>query len=682
MKRFIFRLLGKDPDAVVVSFCSGPNELASRMVAEVRQLVPDRQHYAVTTEPIQGVICLSPGEARAALRRKRIGLAPTLFFTGPEYVEIRALARQLAPLRILAYNRALERHHLKLSEPVASALFLRGVPLDRIWLRPSWIPFRRERSRKPETHVVVEGRPLCNGRPRVAVLSPYFPYPLSHGGAVRIFNILREAAREFDIFLFAFTQNPHTDAHNTPVTDFCAKVILFENPRYREPRWSTIEPPEVREFTAPYVGATVASTCQRYNVNLLQTEYTQMAHYGRDILVEHDITFDLYDQTHERHRSISSWWNLWRWRRFELRALRRYSRVVVMSDRDATLLNTPTAVVVPNGVDLDRFRPAPAPPADDRNLLFIGSFAHFPNVVAVRWFLEEVLPLLPDSSVRVTIIAGRNPELYWTSPVADRRVEIHGFIEDVRPFYRDASLVVVPTRVSAGTNLKVIEAMAMQRAVVSTTSGVNGLAVRDQEHVLLADTAREFAAAITSLHNHPEQRDALARRAREQAERLYSWSNIAKIQTNLWRKLLQQKSGIVIRQGTYADVESLQRIQAASHGASQWEPDVYFQYRVLVAEHRRNVVGFLVSRVVAPAEAEVLNIAVDPQSRGQGIATALLESLEEPDVFLEVRESNARAQSLYRKLGYQVVGRRPDYYDDPVETALIMRRTSNPLSSK
>ena len=132
MKRWIFRLLGKDSDAVVVSFCSGPHELASRMVAEVRQLIPDREHYAVTTERIEGVTCLLPIDARAVLRRKRIGLAPTLFFTGPEYEAIRALARRLAPLRILAYNPALERHHLKFSEPVASALFLRQVPLDRI----------------------------------------------------------------------------------------------------------------------------------------------------------------------------------------------------------------------------------------------------------------------------------------------------------------------------------------------------------------------------------------------------------------------------------------------------------------------------------------------------------------------------------------------------------------------
>jgi hypothetical protein len=100
----------------------------------------------------------------------------------------------MAPLRVLAYNRNLVRHHLKLTTPIASFLFLRGVPLDRIWLRPSWLfPFRKDRSVWPADHRVYEGRPLSPARKRVAIVSPYFPFPLSHGGAVRIFNLLREA---------------------------------------------------------------------------------------------------------------------------------------------------------------------------------------------------------------------------------------------------------------------------------------------------------------------------------------------------------------------------------------------------------------------------------------------------------------------------------------------------------
>ena len=111
----------------------------------------------------------------------------------------------LAPTKILAYNQRLERHHLRLGTAIASLLFLRGVPLDRIFLRPKWlVPWKSDRSVYPTEVLEIEGRPMSPRRRRIAVVSPYFPYPLSHGGAVRIFNLLREMAEEFDIFLFAF----------------------------------------------------------------------------------------------------------------------------------------------------------------------------------------------------------------------------------------------------------------------------------------------------------------------------------------------------------------------------------------------------------------------------------------------------------------------------------------------
>ncbi len=653
---------------VVVSFCSGPPELASRMIDEVRSLVPEYEHVAVSRDPVEGVRTVAPEE----LGRLRIGLAPTLFFTGPEYDDIRRLAFRYAPFKVLAYNTALERHHLKLTTPVATILFLQKVALDRIWLRPKWWPFRRERSTWPDTHVVFDGRPLTAGRRRVAVLSPYYPWPLSHGGAVRIYNLLREASKEFDIWLFSFAEDPRMTAAGSPVLDFCAQVVLFPNPRYREPRWASLDPPEVGEFTTTYVGNVIADFARRHGIELLQTEYTQLARYGGDILVEHDVTFDLYEQITKQTQSLSATWNWWRWKRFETNAVRNFPRVVVMSDRDVALLPAARSVVLPNGVDLVRFQPAPQVSAP--HLLFVGSFAHFPNVVAFRWLLERVLPLLPPD-FRVTVISGRNPELYWNEPIRDERVELHGFIADVRPFYAAASIVVVPTQVSAGTNLKVIEAMAMERAIVSTTSGVNGLGITNQ--AIVADSPEEFAGAILHLQNEANFRHELAARGRRYAEERFGWERIGVGQRRLWRELLAERAGIQIRPGTREDADAIGQIQVASHGASQWEPDTYFTFDVRVALQNEAISGFLVSRPIGPGELEILNIAVAPEARRRGIATALIESLDAPVVFLEVRESNTPAQRLYKQLGFQTVGRRENYYDDPPEAALVMRRTTS-----
>jgi len=132
------------------------------------------------------------------------------------------------------------------------------VPLDRIYLRPLWWPWpKRERTVTPTGDRVLEGRPCSPERRRIAVLSPYFPYPLAHGGAVRIFNLLREAAREFDIELFAFTDDD-AEPPAAPVLEFCARVVLVTKPRYREPRWSTLLPPEVHEFHSPAMHRAIA----------------------------------------------------------------------------------------------------------------------------------------------------------------------------------------------------------------------------------------------------------------------------------------------------------------------------------------------------------------------------------------------------------------------------------------
>ena len=341
----MFGLLGKEPEAVVVSFWTGEDSLARRMVGEMLDLLPGRRHYVVAVGrrisiPGCAPIELKPGDLylqlRHAFRSKRIALAPVLFTEDPS--PLRAAAFCLAPAKILAYNRNLERHHLKLRTAIASLLFVRGVPLDRIFLRPTWLcPWKKDRSEIPDRYHLVEGRPLDPARRRVAVLSPYFPYPLSHGGAVRIYHLLREAASEFDIFLFAFAADPKRQEF-APLQEFCAKIVVVAQPRYREPRWSTLLPPEVREYDSP----PMRRLLEQHGTDLRQVEYTQLSPYGGDILVEHDVTWDLYRQVYERKPTLSAWWDYFRWKRFETRVIPRYRRVVAMSpeDRKSTRLNS------------------------------------------------------------------------------------------------------------------------------------------------------------------------------------------------------------------------------------------------------------------------------------------------------------------------------------------------------
>src|SRR5262249_7311110 len=146
-------------------------------------------------------------------------------------------------------------------------------------------------------------------------------------------------------------------------------------------------------------------------------------------------------QVHERELRLSTWWDLWRWRRFEKRWVRRYPRLVVMSEQDRKQLAPAPATVIPNGVDLDRFLPEIE--RRGRRLLFIGSFRHFPNVVAYRFLTSEIWPILRDRlpDVELTVVAGPDPLTYWREYSGlldlpqDPRVQVLGFVADVRPLY-------------------------------------------------------------------------------------------------------------------------------------------------------------------------------------------------------------------------------------------------------
>jgi ribosomal protein S18 acetylase RimI-like enzyme len=506
----------------------------------------------------------------------------------------------------------------------------------------------------------------------VAVLSPYFPYPLSHGGAVRIFHILREASRDFDIIYFSFAERIEP-ADLAPILELCAKVITVPVPRYREPRWSTLVPPEVAEFRVPLMKRLL----REHPAELLQVEYTQMASYSGDVLVEHDVTQDLYRQIHERQRTVSSWWNWWRWRRYENKAIAAARRVVVMSEKDRQMTASAQARVIPNGVDLIRFQPQPE--GQEPRLLFVGSFRHFPNIVAYQFFTGEVWPCLrsriPD--LKFTVVAGPDPDVYWNAntpgaPYRDERIELLGFVRDVAPLYEHCTLVIVPTKVSAGTNLKVLEAMAMERAVVSTTSGCAGLGLVHGESVWIADTAEEFAAGIETLLTDYTLRRRIAAAARRHALQYFDWKQIGLVQRQLWKELLDS-SGLIVRPGREEDLTDVARIQATADMASHWDPEAYLTYHLWVAEKDGEVVGFAVHRSLDEREMELLNVAVDPAHRREGVATRLIGNIDSPNLLLEVRESNLEAQNLYQKLGFVEIGRREKYYTEPDETAIVMR---------
>jgi GT2 family glycosyltransferase/glycosyltransferase involved in cell wall biosynthesis len=376
------------------------------------------------------------------------------------------------------------------------------------------------------------------GKPVVLVVSPYLPFPLAHGAAVRIYNLMRRAARDFDMVLIACVE----EAAPVPkeLLDICVEVVTVQRHGTHALPSST-RPDTVEEFDLPAFHAALRQTIAKWRPGIVQLEFTQMAVYAGDcaahganaktILVEHDITYDLYAQMLAQSEDWETRRQYDRWLRFEREAWKQVDRVVVMSEKDAGVAKG--SEVIANGVDLERFQPSKQQP-EPRRLLFIGSFAHRPNVLAIEFFLREVFPKLND--VTLHVIAGRRHETFWD--LKHSGVEVEGFVSDVRPAYRRANIVIAPLIASAGTNIKVMEAMAMGKAIVSTEAGIHGLQLERGKDAIVTDSAEEMAAAITKLLDDPAARVALEVHARATAERVYGWDAIAERQAELYRQLL------------------------------------------------------------------------------------------------------------------------------------------------
>lgn len=394
--------------------------------------------------------------------------------------------------------------------------------------------------------------PGRRGKPLVLIASPYLPFPLTHGGAVRMYNLLRRAARDYDLVLVCFAAG-QLAAPPPEVLELCVETVMVRR-QGRHDRPLTARPDTVEEFDTTPFRAAVRMSIRKWRPVIAQLEYTQMAVYAHDctnartILVEHDVTFDLYEQFLRKGEDWETRQQYERWVAFEKRAWAEVDAVVVMSEKDRAAVTGAAAhaVTLANGVDLERFQPSTDEP-EARRVLFIGAFSHLPNILAIEFFLRQAWPRVLETApdAKLHIISGKDPE-YFLERARDKAqpdlkqpgVELEAFVSDPRIAYRRAGVVIAPLLASAGTNIKIMEAMAMGRAIVSTPGGVNGLEeLRDGVDVLVRESGDAMAEAILELFANPEQRRRMERAARASAERYYSWDKIAERQRELYERL-------------------------------------------------------------------------------------------------------------------------------------------------
>ncbi|MCX2726416.1 glycosyltransferase family 4 protein [Thermomicrobium sp. 4228-Ro] len=393
---------------------------------------------------------------------------------------------------------------------------------------------------------------------RILVISPLLPIPPYTGGALRIAYLVRALAREHEVTLVAAAPRGTAIGRAcealAPVT---VKVVRAGWVPGEPPSWSkrwlqvrslfTRQSAQYWTFTRALQRAVQPEDLAVYDV--VQVEYSVLgllpiAEQLPLVLDAHNVEYRVLLRTAAH---VSPWRRTWlRWearrlRRDEETAWRHATFCLATSQVDAEEIARTSqrpVVVVPNGVDVDRFPFPDVDSAEPDHVVFVGTYRYFPNVDAVHWFVREIWPRIRAArpAARCSLV-GMDPPASVCSLADVPGVDVVGTVPDVQPWLARATVVVVPLRSGSGTRLKILEAFAAGRPVVSTRIGAEGLAVEHGIHLLLADDPVSFAEAVIQLLADREQRWSLARAARELVEREYAWPRVGEKLLAVYREL-------------------------------------------------------------------------------------------------------------------------------------------------
>jgi sugar transferase (PEP-CTERM/EpsH1 system associated) len=384
---------------------------------------------------------------------------------------------------------------------------------------------------------------------RVLQLTYGVPWPLNSGARIRDFNLLRALSGAAEITLCCYAEEVAIP-DLAQLRALCREVRVFR-PGQRS-LWrraaAFIEglargvPLGMCPFFDPAFAAELRAIARREAVAIFQIEHSLLAGYicaapagCRTVLSLHNVCPVQYARIAKLdigfERRVGYWIKAWLLGRSEARYRARFDHSIAVSATDADLLRRENPAlpvsVVENGVDCARLQPLAEAPAGN-DLLFTGVLGYPPNADAVLFFCREILPLvrreIPDARL---LIAGQSPPPEVRALAAWDSVELLADVADIVPCYQRARLAVAPLRAGGGTRLKILEAMALGRVVVSTTIGCEGIDVSHGRDILVADQAEAFAACVVSLLRDPAARAALAARARQTVERGYDWPLLA-----------------------------------------------------------------------------------------------------------------------------------------------------------
>jgi len=395
---------------------------------------------------------------------------------------------------------------------------------------------------------------------KLLLLTPQLPYPPHQGTTIRNYNIIRQLARRHEVHLLSFVQREDEIDAAGPLREVCQSIGVVPAPhrttaqRVRSLVTSSL-PDMAMRLPSPEFHEELNLYLERETPDVVQVEGIELAQYGlalaghrtgqRPILVfdDHNAEYVLQRRAFETDlRRPRRWvgaaysWVQWhRLARYECLTCQQHDWTVVASDADAVALHQfmpdLKLTVIPNGVDSTHYHPHSEFVTDvnlpSHSLVFTGKMDFRPNIDGVLWFVHEVLPLIragvPDTQF---YIVGQRPQARVVALADEPGVTVTGYVDDVRPYIAQADVYIVPLRIGGGTRLKIMEAMAMSAALVSTSLGCEGFPLISGEHLMIEDSEQDFASTVVSLLLSSSERERLGLEARRLVEERYDWANI------------------------------------------------------------------------------------------------------------------------------------------------------------
>ncbi|MFN8496842.1 MAG: glycosyltransferase family 4 protein [Anaerolineae bacterium] len=379
---------------------------------------------------------------------------------------------------------------------------------------------------------------------RILFLSPWLPLPQDNGSKIRIYNLLRGLASRHDVSLLAFSRATDQHDHLPALRELCSQVELVP--------WKAFEPDSLCARLG-LISPKPRSLVDTHSPRMQQLIMDELRNAPYDAIVASELTMGTYAGSFAgipalledlelggyaglpregSRRAVVRHKLTWlKTRSYVARLLKHFRTVTVVSPQEYSIVSpllqpSQHVAMVPNCLDCAAYEPIQAHPLPN-SLIFSGALTYAANYDGLSYFLEEIYPLVkaavPAATLRVT---GRCEGVPLPTAFDDESIHFDGYIDDIKTAVARSWVSIVPIRKGSGTRLKILEALALGTAVVSTSKGAEGLELEHGVHLLLADTPQDFAEATIQLLKNAELRFRLGRNGQQRIAEKYDWSRV------------------------------------------------------------------------------------------------------------------------------------------------------------